>query len=78
MRRKTYEELQQTLCEYISKCYVYEKALDKACDIIVDLNDCTNRSAEIPSCLFRGECEKSEKCLSTPEKWKEYLLNGGH
>ena len=78
MKKKTYEELQQELCGYVLKSRAYEKALDEACDIIVDLNDCTNRSAEIPSCLFRGECEKSDVCLSTPERWKEYLLKGGN
>ena len=72
VHKKEYDMALEIYCDHL------EKALDEACNIIVDLNDCTNRSAKYPTCPFREECEKipHSGCLSTPERWKEYLLNG--
>ena len=51
------------------------EALEKACNILVDLNQCTNvHSDEYCCCPFRDEREKGDECISTHEKWKEYLL----
>lgn len=54
-----------------------DKALDKALNIIMDLNDCTNIYAdEYITCPFREECEKGNECLSNYENWRDYLMKG--
>ena len=51
------------------------RVLDKSLHIIKELNDCTNQSSdEYPKCPFRNDCEKSSVCLSTKEKWFQYLM----
>lgn len=39
LKRKTYEELQQTVIELITEKCLLEKALDKACDELAKQND---------------------------------------
>lgn len=54
------------------------KALDKACHVIADLNDCTNIGTDAYSkCPFFDECNKNRfnGCIASKEKWKEWLLN---
>ena len=52
-----------------------EKALDKACCVIADLNDCTNYcSAYYPACPFKNECWKFDGCIGDKEKWKKYIM----
>lgn len=72
VHKKAYDMALEIYCDHL------EKALDKACNIIEDLNDCTNRAYKYTTCPFREDCEKSDVCLSTPERWKEYLLKGGN
>ena len=78
LKKKTYEELQQELVECILKSRAYEKALDKACHVIQELNDCTNIGTDAyRKCPFFDECNKNRfnGCISNNEKWKEWLLN---
>ena len=51
-----------------------EKALDKASDIIYNLNHCSN--IDYPNCPFRKDCAdgKAKSCLATEEYWKKYLM----
>lgn len=68
LRKKTYEELQQELIECILKSRAYEKALDKACELIAEAvnQDCTIFDEIIESpYLYRTEVRE----------WKEWLLN---
>lgn len=52
-----------------------EQALDKACCVIADLNDCTNyRSVDYPTCPFKYECWKLDGCIGDKEKWKKYFM----
>ena len=52
-----------------------EQALDKACCVIADLNDCTNyRSVDYPTCPFKYECWKFDGCIGDKEKWKKYFM----
>lgn len=52
-----------------------EQALDKACCVIADLNDCTNyRSVDYPTCPFKCECWKFDGCIGDKEKWKKYFM----
>ena len=52
-----------------------EKALELACDIITDLNDCTNKgSAKYPTCPFKNKCGTFDGCIGDKEKWKKYLM----
>lgn len=75
LKKKTYEELQQELVECILKSRAYEKALDKASDILYDLNDCDNlRAKNFGRCPFYDRCESLDKCIASKEKWKEWLL----
>lgn len=54
------------------------KALDKASDILYELNDCYNLRAEnFARCPFYDYCESIDKCIASPEKWKEWLLTDG-
>ena len=52
------------------------KALDKASDILYELNDCHNKWSEKYShCPFYDECQKTQDgCIASKEKWKEWLL----
>lgn len=57
-----------------------EKALDKACEVIVELNDCTNLiSEEYLHCPFGKKCNDTNGhfsiCVSNKENWKEWLLD---
>ena len=51
-----------------------EQALDKASDIIYNLNHCSN--IDYPVCPFRKDCAdgKAKSCLATEEYWKKYLM----
>ena len=51
-----------------------KKALDKASDIIYNLNHCSN--IDYPNCPFRKDCAdgKAKSCLATEEYWKKYLM----
>ena len=51
-----------------------EKALDKASDIIYNLNHCSN--IDYPVCPFRKDCADgtAKSCLATEEYWKKYLM----
>ena len=52
-----------------------EKALDKACDIIADLNDCTNKGSVVYStCPFKNKCGTFDGCIGNKEEWKKYLM----
>lgn len=56
-----------------------EKELDKACDVIVELNDCTNLSSEkYGHCPFEKKCNNglwhASNCVSNKENWKELLM----
>lgn len=56
-----------------------EKELDKACDVIVELNDCTNLSSEkYGHCPFEKKCNNGlwhdQNCISNKENWKELLM----
>lgn len=52
-----------------------DQALDKACCVIADLNDCTNNcSGYYPTCPFKYECWKLDGCISDKEKWKKYFM----
>ena len=52
-----------------------EQALDKACCVIADLNDCTNyRSVDYLTCPFKYECWKFDSCIGNKEKWKKYFM----
>ena len=51
------------------------KALELACDIITDLNDCTNKgSSKYPTCPFKNKCGTFDGCIGNKEKWKKYLM----
>lgn len=59
-----------------------EKALDKACDVIVELNDCTNLSSEkYGHCPFEKKCNNglwhASNCVSNKENWKEWCIKNG-
>ena len=63
------------LDEWLTK---YGSALDKACHVIEELNDCTNIGTDAyHKCPFMEECNKDRfnGCISNNEKWKEWLLN---
>ena len=51
-----------------------EQALDKASDIIYNLNHCSN--IDYPVCPFRKDCAdgKVKSCQATEEYWKKYLM----
>ena len=56
-----------------------EKELDKACDVIVELNDCTNLSSEkYGHCPFEKKCNNglwhASNCISNKENWKEWCM----
>lgn len=60
-------------------CDELEKELDKACDVIVELNDCTNLSSEkYGHCPFEKKCNNglwhAQNCISNKENWKEWLM----
>lgn len=68
-----YESNLETYCDYL------EKALDKACDVIVELNDCTNLSSEkYGHCPFEKKCNNglwhAQNCISNKENWKEWCM----
>lgn len=61
-------------------CDELEKALDKACDVIVELNTCNNLiSEEYLHCPFEKKCNDTNghfsRCVSNKENWKEWLLD---
>lgn len=60
LKRKTYEQLQQTVIELTSKNYLLEKALDKACDELAKQND--------------GEYWKKSESFDTKEEWKDWCM----
>lgn len=71
-----YESNLETYCDEL------EKALDKACDVIVDMNHCTNLGAvEYIHCPFfdkeKRKCSGDRKCLSNRRNWKDWCLNDG-
>ena len=72
LRKKTYEELQQTLCECILKSRAYEKALDKACAILEE-----GYGEEYASYEYFPDADTMEKIPMRMDacKWKEWLLN---
>ena len=88
LRSKTKDELIEYLCvaqfnyesinERLSSIMRYAKTLDqalnKASDIIYNLNHCSN--IDYPKCPFRKDCAdgKAKSCLATEEYWKKYLL----
>ena len=53
-----------------------EKALDKACDVIVELNTCNNlRAEQYEHCPFEKKCFFHDLgCFSNKENWKEWLM----
>ena len=68
MKEKYTEELEKY-------CDELEKSLDKACDVIADLNSCSNFCS-----LIYGPCHFEKKCcdygcVSDKENWKEWCLN---
>ena len=64
-------------------CDELEKALDKACDVIVELNTCNNLvSEEYLHCPLEQKCnnrcieeKRNNRCISNKEEWKEWLLD---
>lgn len=63
-----YESNLETYCDEL------EKALDKAFDVIAELNDCTNLSSEkYEHCPFEKKCF-NYGCVSNKENWKELLM----
>lgn len=56
-----------------------EKAIDKACDVIAELNDCTNLISEkYKNCPFEKKCNNglwhASNCISNKENWIEWLM----
>lgn len=82
LKRKTYEQLQQTVIELTLKNSLLEKALDKACDVIVELNTCNNLvSEEYLHCPLEQKCnnrcieeKRNNRCISNKENWKEWCM----
>ena len=65
--------------ELEKKIEVLEKELDKAFDVIVELNDCTNLSSEkYGHCPFEKKCSNglwhATNCVSNKENWKEWCM----
>ncbi|MDD6640911.1 MAG: hypothetical protein PUE66_07965 [Erysipelotrichaceae bacterium] len=55
-------------------CDELEKAFDKACDVLADLNSCSNLCS-----LIYGPCPFEKKCceygcMSNKENWKEWCM----
>lgn len=54
-----------------------EKELDKAFDVIAELNNCTNLNSEkYEHCPFEKKCF-NYGCVSNKENWKEWLMKDG-
>lgn len=53
-----------------------EKALDKDCDVIVELNTCNNlRAEQYEHCPFEKKCFFHDLgCFSNKENWKEWCM----
>ena len=68
LKKKTYEELQQELVECNLKSRAYEKALNKACELIAEAvnQDCT---------IFDEVLESPYLYRTEAREWKEWLLN---
>ena len=62
-----------------------EKALDKACEVIVELNTCNNLvSEEYLHCPLEQKCNNrcieekcNNRCISNKENWKEWCIKNG-
>ena len=70
---KDYESNLETYCDEL------EKELDKAYDVIVELNDCTNLSSEkYGHCPFEEKCKDNNGhfsgCISNRDNWKEWCM----
>ena len=60
--------------ELEKKIKVLEKELDKAFDVIGELNNCTNLNSEkYEHCPFEKKCF-NYGCVSNKENWKELLM----
>ena len=60
--------------ELEKKIKVLEKELDKAFDVIGELNNCTNLNSEkYEHCPFEKKCF-NYGCVSNKENWKELLI----
>lgn len=76
----TYARKLEEYCDELEKnIEVLEKELDKAFDVIVELNDCTNLSSEkYGHCPFEKRCNNglwhASNCISNKENWKELLM----
>lgn len=77
------EALINTYAEELEKyCDEIEKALDKACDVIVELNTCNNLvSEEYLHCPLEQKCnnrcieeKRNNRCISNKENWKEWCM----
>ena len=63
--------------ELEKKIKVLEKELDKAFDVIGELNNCTNLNSEkYEHCPFEKKCF-NYGCVSNKENWKELLIKNG-
>lgn len=61
----------------IEKIERLEKELDKAFDVIAELNNCTNLNSEkYEHCPFEKKCF-NYGCVSNKENWKELLIKNG-
>ena len=74
------ESLDYELQIKIEKIERLEKALDKACELLVNLNDCINLvSEEHLHCPFEKKCKDNNGhfsgCISNKDNWKEWLLD---
>lgn len=68
------ESLDYELQVKIEKIERLEKELDKAFDVIAELNNCTNLNSEkYEHCPFEKKCF-NYGCVSNKENWKELLM----
>ena len=76
------ESLDYELQVKIEKIERLEKALDRACDVIVELNTCNNLiSEEYLHCPLEQKCNNrcieekcNNRCISNKEEWKEWCM----
>ena len=62
------------ITHYEKKIETLENALDKAFDVIGELNNCTNLNSEkYEHCPFEKKCF-NYGCVSNKENWKELLM----
>lgn len=63
LKKKTYEQLQQTVIELTLKNCLLERALDNSCEELAKQND--------------GEYWKKSESFETKEEWKEWCIKNG-